>query len=79
MIRGLYKESSTNSNKMCGSNESYKFWKLLTNRLDANWRTRETFAMSVACRLGRLKLKAVPTGDFGSAPLPVKKYYHLKR
>lgn len=42
----------------------------MTNRLEANWRTLDTLAIKVACRLGRLKLNAVPTGDFGSAPFP---------
>jgi len=44
--------------------------KLLTNRLEANWSRRDTLAISVAWRFGRLKLKAVPTADLGSAPLP---------
>ena len=43
----------------------------MTKRFEANWRTREMLAIALAWRLGRLKLKAVPTGDFGSAPLPV--------
>lgn len=42
----------------------------MTKRFEANWRTREMLAIALAWRLGRLKLKAVPTADLGSAPLP---------
>ena len=71
-----------NDYKLCITSScslTYTLRKLLTNRLEANWRTRETLAIKVAWRLGLLKLNAVPTADWGSAPLPViaKRYVYI--
>lgn len=41
----------------------------LMNSSDAYSRSRDVFEMKMAAALGLLKAEAMPSGDFGSAPL----------